>query len=336
MVTSTIGTSSRNYSTLQLWEASLPANLVTDGNSYTGECYNDSEFNDVSQTVIQIGPHTCDATHFVTLTTAAGQSYKDNASVRTNAQKYNQSNGVGLRNTASYRNAVRITGACNYLTITKLQICQNTAGSSGICYSDEVGSSNQLLKDCIVEKREGVGASLVIYGTSLVVANVLVIQQSTSGNGVTTGFGNGLFIGCTIVRPSNITAAGSGITCSYGSPIIQSCAIFGFSTCAGSGFDGTNSKNNATEQASGLPGSSNQHSVTYNATTPFTDADDTGGFNFIPIAATSLAANGYRDSTNAPNDITGTARTATPTIGAWELTGGAAVVNHGLLTLGVG
>jgi hypothetical protein len=39
----------------------------------------------------------------------------------------------------------------------------------------------------------------------------------------------------------------------------------------------------------------------------------------VAVAATVLADAGYRDSTNAPNDISGTARDATPTIGAWEL-----------------
>src|SRR6188768_4101476 len=98
-ITRTIGATGRNYGTLSLWRASLPANLVTDNNSYVGECYNDAEFvNDIAA----LNGHATDATHTIALTAAAGQSFADHASAQTNALTYNQANGVGFRTTTNY------------------------------------------------------------------------------------------------------------------------------------------------------------------------------------------------------------------------------------------
>src|SRR5262249_25313543 len=98
IVTKTIGTSGRDYSTVQAWEDALPANLVTDGNSQVGQCFNDSEFT-VAGDILTISGETTDASHTITITTGSGQSFRDNAGVQTNALLYNVSNGVGLRAT---------------------------------------------------------------------------------------------------------------------------------------------------------------------------------------------------------------------------------------------
>ena len=96
-VTKTIGSAGgRDYSTLSGWAASLPPDLVTDGNSYEGHCYNDSEFIGSGSSLLRLSGHTTDATHRITLTTGPGQSFRDNANVQTNALTYNQANGVAL------------------------------------------------------------------------------------------------------------------------------------------------------------------------------------------------------------------------------------------------
>jgi hypothetical protein len=75
-VVNTIGSGAgRDYSTLAAWAASLPANLVADGNSYQGDCYNDSEFTG-SATLLTLSGHTTDASHTITLTTGPGQSFQ--------------------------------------------------------------------------------------------------------------------------------------------------------------------------------------------------------------------------------------------------------------------
>lgn len=310
-VTSSIGTSSRDYSTLQAWEDASPANLVTDDKIWRGECYNDSEFT----ARVEFGV-TADATRYLELTAATGQSFQDHASVRTNALRYNQSNGVAVTITNNYASTI---GGNNCGRVSRLQI--RNVGSNYVTLNLLV------LKDCLCEGGGAVVRTSYTGVADMTCINVVAIANGSGGYGFqnsTTYGGTTHFIACTAVRPSNITAASTGFyNGGGGTNRLKSCASFGFSTAAdAAGWSTANCFNNATDQASGLPGSSNQHSVTYSGTTPFTQADATGSLDFRAIAATSLAANGYLDSTNAPNDISGYARAASPTIGAWEITAG--------------
>eukprot|EP00919_Chromeraceae_sp_WS-2016_P077312 GHVR01183027.1.p1 GENE.GHVR01183027.1~~GHVR01183027.1.p1 ORF type:complete len:400 (+),score=48.82 GHVR01183027.1:705-1904(+) len=373
----TIGTSSRQYSTLQAWEDAAPADLTTaeqwsagtftgtftagetvtgigltagkflasDGSSYVafgivtgnsatlvtltgstsgatcvvstkthtgiiwrGEAYNDSEFT----AAVNVSGSTMSASCYAELTVAAGQSFIDQAGVRSNALYYNQSLGVGQKVGTGF--LVQIP---QYAKFSRFQ-CQKTSGSGGVCGS--LGT----VKDCLLTAT----TSIAIFNSTGAVGglwiNCLGVQTNTAGNG--TGVSSSTpttFIGCGLIRTSNRTAAGTGWSATAsagGGHIMQSCYSFGYSTCASaSNWDTTNSKYNATEQSSGLPGTNNQHSVTYNATTPFAQADGTGTLDLRSIASTTLAANGFLDATNAPLDISGYTRTATPTIGPWEI-----------------
>src|SRR5215472_13375284 len=108
----------RDYSTIAAWFAALPANLVTDGNNQEGDCYNDSEFFSNSDHIAFFTGHTTDSSHIITLTTGAGQSFRDNASVQTNALRYNQSNGVALRSGSASANSC-IYVSDDYVTLSK-------------------------------------------------------------------------------------------------------------------------------------------------------------------------------------------------------------------------
>ncbi len=292
------------------------------GDNYRGECYNDSEFSGTS-TRLSISGFTTSTSHKIIFTAAAGQSFQDAAGVRTNALKYNQSNGVGLRTTVDYTGSVINVDNAN-IQVTRLQVKADGSHDIGIA-AESASTSNVLLQDCICQ---GVSRlTFGIYGSGCLAINVCGYLSGSSGNGCNIKNG-AKAIGCVLIRDPAQTAAGTGAVSAYTNSVLQSCAFFGFSTCvSASGWDTTNSKNNATDQSSGLPGSSNQHSVTFNSTSPFTNAA-AASLNLIAIAATTLAANGFLDGTNAPNDISGYARAATPTIGAWEITaaGGASIV----------
>lgn len=316
-VTKTIGSSSRDYTDIQAFVTALPANLVTDGNSYVGECYNDSEFTGTG-TLVTFSALTTDSTHTVTVTAAAGQSYRDNASVRTNALKYNVSNGVGVRKTDDYSNLFLMSGVVNYLTISRLQLSKSATGPGSSIYHDTAGGANLVLRDLICEHLGNSGTGIFVSGGALLV-NVLFIARSSNAItafGQGNAGGNATFIACGAVRPSDFTAGGTGFNRSYGSPVLTSCYSFGFTTASSSGF-GAGSSNNATEQSS-IAGSSNQTSMTYNSSTPFTNAADSTR-DFRSIASTSLVANGLLDATNAPNDISGTARPSNSDIGVWQV-----------------
>ena len=336
-IVSTIGSSGRDYATLTLWDTNkVPANLVTDGNSYEADCYNDSEF-----TGSAFGAHTTDSSHVMLITTGAGQSFQDNASVRTNALKYNQSNGVAMKNTTGYTSVITLSNAIINLTIQKLQLSQQSASGANCCIrSTNVGSTSHLYKDIIAENLSPNSGCANIYIVGGKCVNVLGIRRNSTAGGpcFQNSAGTVSFIGCTAVRASNYTAGGIGFGKFYGSVSVISSASFGFTSATG-GTHGTftGSKNNGTDQSS-IDGSSNQTSITYNGTTPFTQASDATAPNFIPIASTALAANGFLDSTNAPNDITGTARAASPTIGCWEIasSGSPAVPPSNLPMMGVG
>lgn len=329
VITKSIGSAGgRDYSTVAAWEASLPANLVTDGNSYVGECYNDSEYLMTTGTYI-FSPtaHTTDATHTITLTVASGQSFQDNAGVRSNALHYDQSLGVGFRSTYNYAGPISIANTNDYLTIQRMMAKASTTGSP--CITQDTAQNHFIAKDIVVEHTAGGGTSPVVSfdggADTVKLINLVVIKRdSLAGVGIQ---GRGLILGCTVMRPSDKTAGGTGILgVNYRHFTLYSNAVFGFTTAAALGSSGAvdDSKNNATDQSSwGVTSASDQLSVTYTSATPFTGAAD-ASLDLRAVAATALAANGFKDGTNGPNDISATARSATPTIGAWELTGGAA------------
>lgn len=322
VVTKSIGSAGgRDYSTLQSWADALPANLVSGDTQQNGEVYNDSEFTGTGVVYICNIPHaTTDATRFIDLYAASGQSFQDNANVRTNALKYNVSNGVGIRKTDNYTGCIKV--GSQYTRVRRLQLKHDT-GTLGNQYVLQIISGNGTAdfsfgKDLVIEA--GSSPASAVNSWQSIMVNILSIGLDSSAGGSLGDTDNAsTWIGCGAVRCADKTAGGTAFLANYGTNVLQSCYCFGFSTATGgSGTWGGASKNNATNLASGLPGSSNQHSVTYNQTTPFTDAN-LSTRDLRSIASTSLAANGFLDATNAPNDISGTARTATPTIGVWEI-----------------
>lgn len=313
-ITKSIGATARDYATPALFAAAIPSNLVTADEKWVGECYNDAEFVGAG-IMFDCSGKTTDATRNIVLTAAAGHSHIDHGTAAANALKYDVSKGVGIRMTGVGNWVIRPGGA--YTEIRRLQIKADAADSLGINGAVNEGTARKY-HDLIIETGGEMGIDA--YDNALL-TNVICINLGTTANGARLGNGSKA-IGCGVVRASNQTAAGIGWRINYGTCILQSCYSFGFTTAAdASGWDGTNSKYNATDAASGLPGTNNQHSVSYSQFTPFTDASS-GAPNFNPIAATLLAANGFRDATLAPNDIAGTARSATPTIGPKEIGGG--------------
>ncbi len=308
-VTSSIGTSSRDYSTIQAWDDDCPSDLVSDDKIWRGEGYNDSEF-----AAFTAGSVTQDATRYKELTTATGQSFSDNAGVRTNALRYNVSNGCGIRGTANYSGLLASSGLGKF---SGWQVKND--GTGAVAGPPIAGPS-----ECRNLLLDG-NTSILGANTTYLAINVLAVSRSAGGLAFLCnsnyGGGTATFIGCAAVRPSDVSSASStGFHSNAGSAVLISCATFGFATPASaSGWNTTDSKNNATDAASGLPGSSNQHSVTYSASTPFTQAASSSSLDWRPISSTSLDGNGFLDATNAPNDISNSARPSSPTIGVWEL-----------------
>jgi hypothetical protein len=313
--TATVGAAGRNYPALQECVNAIPANLVADGNSYVCSAYNDGLFT----APVSISGKTTDATHYITVTAAPGQSFTDAPAVRSNALTFDQSKGAAISINAAYTTVL----ACSvsYTRISRLQARNTSTGGGGNVAIQTSGSAVGIeIRDVIADSIAGGGSSFGVVtlnaGSSLI--NALVVSRSGAAGIVNGGSGN-LILGSTIVRPWGAGASQTGIVATTGTPAVQSSAIFGFST-ASSGTFAASSQKNATNLASGLPGTGNVYDAAWSAATPFVN----GATDYRALGSTPLVGAGYRDSANAANDISGTPRGASPTIGAWEATAGAA------------
>src|SRR4249920_1996467 len=226
LVVKTIGTAGgRDYSTLNNWIAGLAAtpDLVTADIVCQAEFYNDSEFTSSTRGVLS--GLTTDATHTITLTTATGQSFVDNANKLTNALIYNTINGVGLRATGGYEHEQVINVGVNYVTFSKLQMA--SGGSHNVSVLSL--ADNNLVDRCIVQ-HTGNG---YVGNTSNVVRwrNCLLV---TNGAGQISGGVNGgqKFYNCTFVSIPHITY---GFTNGYGGVglVFENCAIFNVDNATG-------------------------------------------------------------------------------------------------------
>lgn len=322
-VTSTIGSASRDYSTLQSWEDACPANLVTDDKIWKGTCYNDSEFTGAA-TLLTISGQTVDATRYVWLTTATGQSFRDNASVQTNALRYNQANGVGILSNNTTRTAV-ISISTQYTVIEKLQVKTTASGYAG-SWPVTVGAANVTLKNCIFEDTDTAYNGYVVSAgqqSGFLMVNCLVKGHAQSNNGAANGvsdFKFGEIVNCTIVLTGTISS-GNGLTGgSYDSGMgtVTNGAVFGF-TGFRSGTLGT-FVTCMTDLASAPTGVTT--SKTY--ANQFQNISH-GTHDFRVKAGADLIDAGTTDSRASP-DIAGTTRPSGSSydIGAWEYVAAAA------------
>lgn len=334
-VTVTVGTNSRQYSTVaSALSLGVPTNISSSGANtpYILSLYNDSEFyTTTSSNFINVTGITTDATNTLTITAAAGQSFMDNASVQTNALKYNQANGVGIRINAGYSVLLESVNVPNVI-VTRLQMSCTTSGGSG--YGIET-DNNTYISNCILEYSNTTGAAAYHPGSNQGIENCLIIVSSTGSRGITAAYDNCKIVNCTIVVPSDVTNTNYGIAGSSETWTVINTAVFGFGTnfyTASGTYSGC--KNNCSDQAISF-GTNNQASKTYanqfhGITTSTKDYRLKSGADCID--------NGYADSADVPNfsgisgasgtsnisgtgDIAGTSRPQGSAwdIGAWEL-----------------
>lgn len=310
MATKSIGSAGgRDYSTLAAWASYV--NALALSAPEVGECYNDSEF--TTSTQIAIGGWTGgSSTNTVTLQCHAGQSFRDNASVQTNALRYNQSNGVGLSSTLSYDWSIKLTTA--FTIVDGLQV-KTTGNSNGSIWSN---TDNQTVQNCILQGSLQNSSSFMLRmetGSSSVGQNCAVLVTSANGGGVICRSGS-FAREMTIVN----SAGGShtGFQLSYSSPIIQNVAVYGFTTDY-TGTASASSSNNATDKGSfgGTNfGGSGQTSITSSEWQNLT-----AGSEDLRLASGSTKLKDNGATAGPSTDIAGTSRPqgSAYDIGAWEL-----------------
>lgn len=307
--TSSIG-AGKTYSDPDAWLTAFAAG------GWIGEIYNTAEF--TRTTTLAFSGQATSAADFIRLTTAAGESFRDNANVQTNALRYNQANGVGIRKTSAYNPAVSV--AESYVTLSKLQIAHTGGGGGDSAYVCGTGLLSGVLVDSCIEESNSASTSTSYVHTqrSGGVINTVIVNRGTNGNGLEFDYASGTpyAVNCTIVRTQ--TAAGIALHAATGAWTVKNCAIFGFTTL-NSGGTATSCSNNCSDLAIGF-GTSNQASKTFaNQFQNITDATR----DFRAKAVADILDTGVTDTTNVPSaaDIVGTARPQGTAwdIGAWEL-----------------
>lgn len=310
-VTKTIGPSGCDYTTIQAWFDACPANITAGGvdQIWRGECKNISEFTSTDVLLNATGK-TTDATHYIELTTYSGASFRDNASVQSNALRYNASNGAAIRMSGSYVAKACIQGSGTYLRVSNLQFKSDDPSAIGFDFA----SMNVIIDNCIFHGSRG-GFSWIAQfneGLASTVRNSVFINEYGASTAYVAKVGISNFYNCTFVTPSDKTASVSIYAAVSSGAILKNCAFFG-----ATGVDDGGSRANYTTcytDASSPP--------TGCTTTTFSSAFENTALATLDLrlkSGSALIDAGTTDSTNAATDIAGTSRTVgSYDVGAWE------------------
>jgi hypothetical protein len=320
-VTSSIGTSSRDYSTVTAWEAACPANLVTADQIWRGECYNDSEFDEQAL----LSGITTDSTRYLELTAAAGQSFQDHADVRTNPLRYDQAKGVALKSGVSdFTGPLR--NECNFTRLSRFQVLARTGGGGGgTNYALQSAGVNRriFIDDCIFQSHAAQVVSLRDY----VIRNCAVISERAGSGAIHTNDFTALSDAhhCAFVNV-NASAGGTAALNSGGGsapPNFYNCAVFNFSTL----FNVENRFNDfqycATDRpstdADGILGATTGSIFGLALAGQFEEETGASTCDLRLATGSDLEDAGNSGISGTPTtDISGVTRDASPDIGAWE------------------
>lgn len=324
-ITNSIGTASRNYSTIDAWFAALPADIGASGNQYRGELYADSEF--TSTTVIgnggwQLG--TVAGGQELILTTAAGQSFRDNVNAQTNALRYNSANGVAITSSIADGSPALYFDP-SFGTLSNVQV--KCTGTSPALDTVTTNSGDGLIvENCILQcnASPGSGGSVFQSNEGVTLRNSLVISNATGSHSL-LGFdsdnkpASAHLRFCTLVNASDVAALANAFVVNGGTVDIQNTAVFGCTALiSGGSFSATTCATNVASPPTGFTGSLTYASQFVNTTAAAGDFREQAGANLFNTGTT--------DATNGANDIVGTARPQSTAydIGCWELIPGAA------------
>ena len=301
---------SRDYATIDAWEADAPADLVTAADTWEGEVYNDSELTTTTQA--QIAGITVDATHNVQLRAAAGESFMDHASAATNPLRYDASKGVGIRKTTNYGWVIQ--NSVHHTQFDGLQISHD-GPAPRIALNLGVNSE---AKNCILRGGDSLG-TLGLSGGSLVV-NSLVIAVAGWAVRHAGGTPAGKCINVTAIKPTDASGTVDyGFRIQYNDFEVINCMALGFDVedfnrrHAGLGW--ANSSNNLSSDGS-APGT---NPVINKALANQIENGALAGFDARLKTGSDAEGAGIQRTETADKDIVGQARdTSTPDIGCWE------------------
>lgn len=333
----TVGSVGADFTTIQAAFNAVPEPL---NDAYEIQLFNEL-FNFTGLAIpLQLTARTTTPTFNLKIKCAPGASFMDNVNKRTNALRWNSSNGAAIR--CEDAPAFSFGGTINDLTIDGIQFLQDAPALSSFdilkCAVADL-STNKVIQNCIVQQQGSDNNDCMFLTGKSKIINCLVIH---GGNNPDSGIKladaavgyETLVIDCTVVRPSNLAAQGIGLHNKLADPdnryVAIGCASFGFLTDAfqlSPSFGGNTTNFNGTsfsDVASGFPDNTpdtNVYSVPYDTTT-FQQPSNAGGNQDYRSLITSLLRHAGVFNSNAPRDITGFPRGAPPDIGAWDNGGG--------------
>jgi hypothetical protein len=307
VVTSTIGTGG-DYTTLQAWEDAAPANLVTDDKVWRGECKNQTFSG--SAVMLTMSGSTSDATRYKEITTEAGASFRDNASVQTNALRYNTANGAAITSSVGYSQTISANEA--FCRVTGLQITNSVANSAVV----RSNSADVTVNFCILETAtSATSPDVIAFGAvRSKLLNSLIVKRAGTGR-ISDFFTSTTVVNCTFVAPSDKTKSSSAVRVAYPSgAVFKNCAFFGVTDIGTT--TGTTYTTCLTDDATPPTGCT---TIAYDTSTGSGFEATTDAARDFRIKTTSaMIAAGTVDATNAPIDIAGTTRGAANDVGCWE------------------
>lgn len=200
IVTKTIGTSGRDYSTITAWEADCPSDLVAVNQIWQGVCYNDSAFNE--QVTIS-GPNT-NGSCYIWLTVASGHRHlgtKTGASI----------NYGGAAKTGNLIACIAPYTVVQWLRITN---CTNTTDDTVITAVRVAGASS-----CTIDK-------VYVHDITSVTGSV---HPNRNIYGFWDGDGGGMTVNDCIADNLTVSNTTYGNTCgiriAYGT-IVNNCMVY--------------------------------------------------------------------------------------------------------------
>jgi hypothetical protein len=146
-----------------------------------------------------------DATHNLVVRPAAGQGFRDNVNLLTNALRYNQTNGVAVNFNINYATHINVG---DYVTLDGLQI--KSSGVGGVTAIGATGTvGNGLTTSCLVEFAGNNAVARAIQVKSGSVRNTYVILTGAASEGLHfNAYGvSPSAENITVVRLSNLAAA---------------------------------------------------------------------------------------------------------------------------------
>lgn len=307
--TITVGTTGREYASIQAAWNALPATLA---DNYIFECYNDGElgaFTTVSSAKT-VGAFT------VTIKPAAGHGYRDHANKLTNPLRYNQANGVSF--SASVPGSATFYINVANVTVQDVMI-RNTGGGGAIWTTLPSTKVHRCILEAALNTIDGDTSTIAarIRGEAI---NNLVITKAPNGRGINGYDSSAVILGNTVVHLGATLSERAGIEIEYAQRQVAGNAVFGFaipfSTLNGATYSAS-SDYNATDQSAIGTAQGTHNLVSLNYANQF-QSITSGSEDFRPKAGSALIGAWIYNATVDP-DIVGQTRHATaPTIGAFE------------------